>query len=90
MGSAGNRRKAAHRASRKAMQRKPEGPGNGADGQAAGVNTDQVEEAIAALTDETVQANLTALLETYVAAEEAKQTAIAANETDLTDLTPAR
>ncbi len=65
------------------------GPGSGANGQAAGFNTDQVEEAIAALTDETVQANLTALLETYVAAEEAKQTALAANETDLTDLTSA-
>ena len=61
-------------------------PGNGA---AAGINTDKVEEAIAALTDETVQANLTTLLEAYVAAEEAKQTAIAANETDLTDLTSA-
>lgn len=46
------------------------------------VNTDKIEEAIAALTDTDTQTSLTTLLETYEAALEAKQTAIAANDTD--------
>lgn len=48
---------------------------------ATGVNTDQIAEAIAALDDETVQANLTALLEAYEAALVAKQTALDAKDT---------
>ena len=46
------------------------------------VNTDKIEEAIAALTDTDTQTSLTTLLETYEAALAAKQTAIAANNTD--------
>ncbi|NCB06452.1 MAG: hypothetical protein EOM69_13145, partial [Clostridia bacterium] len=49
---------------------------------AVGVNLDKIEDAIAAIEDETVQANLTALLDAYAEALEAKQAAIAANETD--------
>ena len=45
-------------------------------------NLDKIAEAIAALTDETVKADLTALLSAYEAAWTAKQDAVAANETD--------
>ncbi|MCE5188656.1 MAG: hypothetical protein LLF75_05690 [Eubacteriales bacterium] len=62
--------------------------GNGKS-EMAGVNLDKIREAIATVTDEAVQANLTALLETYESALETKQAAIAANETDLADLTSA-
>lgn len=55
-----------------------------------GANVDKIKEAIAALTDETVQANLTALLEAYETAAEAKQTAIQSNDTtDLDSLSSA-
>lgn len=55
-----------------------------------GVNTDKIEKAIAALDDETLQASLTALLETYEDALDAKQTAIdAKNTTDLNTLSSA-
>jgi hypothetical protein len=57
---------------------------------AVGVNLDKIEDAIAAIEDETVQANLTALLEAYAEALEAKQAAIEANETDnISDLAAA-
>ncbi|MEN6595200.1 MAG: hypothetical protein ABFC31_09700 [Clostridiaceae bacterium] len=58
--------------------------------EAAGMNVDKIEVAIAALEDETVQASLTTLLNTYVEALEAKQAALTANETDeISDLTAA-
>lgn len=49
---------------------------------AVGANLDKIEDAIAAIEDETVQASLTALLEAYADALEAKQAAIEANDTD--------
>lgn len=56
--------------------------GNGAqNAEQPGVNTEKIAEAIAALDDETAQANLTALLETYEDALEAKQTALDAKDT---------
>ena len=69
----------------------PGGAPNGEQSrEAEGVNVDKITEAIAALEDETVQASLTTLLNTYVEALEAKQAAIAANETDgIDDLTAA-
>lgn len=61
----------------------PGGTQNGSPARdAVGVNLDKIEAAIAAVEDETVQANLTALLDAYAEALEAKQAAIAANETD--------
>ena len=50
--------------------------------QAEGLNTDKIEEAIAALTDEDAKASLTTLLSAYVDAWTAKQEAIQANDTD--------
>ena len=50
-----------------------------------GVNTDKIAEAIAALDDETAQASLTALLETYEAALDAKQAALDAKDTEELD-----
>ncbi len=47
-----------------------------------GLNVDKIAEAIAALTDEDVKASLTALLDAYVAAFDARQSAIEAKETD--------
>lgn len=49
--------------------------------EAMGANLDKIEAAIATIEDETVQASLTALLETYADALEAKQAAIEANDT---------
>ncbi len=61
----------------------PGGAQNGSPARdAVGVNLDKIEAAIAAVEDETVQASLTALLDAYAEALEAKQAAIAANETD--------
>lgn len=61
--------------------------GNGArDAGMTGVNLEKIEAAIAALTDETVQANLTALLETYETALDAKQAAIASKDTENLDI----
>ena len=58
--------------------------------QAEGLNTDKIEEAIAALTDEDAKASLTTLLSAYVDAWTAKQEAIQANSTtDLSTLTDA-
>ncbi len=68
---------------------KSENGNEGRNVEMTGVNVDKIEAAIAALTDTDVQESLTALLDAYVAALEAKQTAIEANETDLTDLTSA-
>ena len=56
--------------------------GAGQNGDAAGINLDKIEDAIAALTDETVQADLTSLLEAYETALAAKQTAIDEKNTD--------
>lgn len=53
----------------------PNGKGNG-NAKAQGNNTDKIVEAIAALTDTDVQASLTTLLNAYMNALEAKQTAI--------------
>ena len=50
--------------------------------QAEGLNTDKIEEAIAALTDEDAKASLTTLLSAYVDAWTAKQEAIQAKNTD--------
>lgn len=47
-----------------------------------GLNVDKIAEAIAALTDEDAKASLTALLDAYVAAFDARQSAIEAKETD--------
>jgi len=56
--------------------------GNGAqNAEQPGVNTDKIAEAIAALDDETLQTSLTALLETYEDALEAKQEALNAKDT---------
>ncbi|MEA4940281.1 MAG: hypothetical protein VB091_11925 [Christensenella sp.] len=56
--------------------------GNGAqNAEQPGVNTDKIAKAIAALDDETLQASLTALLETYEDALEAKQEALDAKDT---------
>jgi len=53
-------------------------------------NIDKIEAAIAALTDETAKASLTALLETYEAAVDARQAAIEAKDTgDLSTLSSA-
>ena len=61
----------------------PGGAPNGSPARGAvGANLDKIEAAIAAIEDETVQVNLTALLEAYADALEAKQAAIAANETE--------
>lgn len=49
--------------------------------EAMGANLDKIEAAIATIEDETVQASLTALLETYADALEARQAAIEANDT---------
>ena len=58
--------------------------------QAEGLNTDKIEEAIAALTDEDAKASLTTLLSASVDAWTAKQEAIQANSTtDLSTLTDA-
>lgn len=54
-----------------------------------GINVDKIEEAIAALDDESVQTSLTALLDAYVSATEARQEAIASGETDLDELATA-
>lgn len=53
----------------------PNGKGNG-NAKTQGNNTDKIAEAIAALTDVDVQASLTTLLNAYMSALEAKQTAI--------------
>ena len=50
--------------------------------QAEGLNTDKIEEAIAALTDEDAKASLTTLLSAYVDAWTAKQEAIQEKDTD--------
>ncbi len=56
--------------------------GNGAqNAEQPGVNTDKIAKAIAALDDETLQASLTTLLETYEDALEAKQAALDAKDT---------
>ena len=56
--------------------------GNGAqNAEQPGVNTDKIAKAIAALDDEALQASLTALLETYEDALEAKQEALDAKDT---------
>ncbi len=47
-----------------------------------GLNVEKIEEAIAALTDETAKASLTTLLSTYVDAWTAKQEAVEAKDTD--------
>ena len=61
----------------------PGGAQNGSPARGAvGANLDKIEAAIAAIADEAVQANLTALLEAYADALEAKQAAIEANDTD--------
>lgn len=55
-----------------------------------GINTDKIEEAIASLTDADAQASLTALLEAYESAWDARQTAIASDsKEDLSSLTDA-
>jgi len=65
--------------------------GNGAqNAEQPGVNTDKIAKAIAALDDETLQVSLTALLETYEDALDAKQAALdAKNTTDLSTLSSA-
>ena len=61
----------------------PEQRGNGTKNtEMPGVNTDKIAEAIAALDDETAQANLTTLLETYISALDAKQAALDAKNTE--------
>lgn len=66
---------------------KSNGPSNTG---APGANTDKIAETIAALDDETVQANLTSLLEAYETALAAKQTALdAKNTNDLAALSSA-
>ena len=69
----------------------PGGATNGGQSrEAEGVNLEKIEDAIATIEDETVQANLTALLEAYKDALEAKQAAIETNDTDsISDLAAA-